>query len=198
MRAPRTSRSLQQRGFVGKAGRGERLACEDDLRDLIRSEAWLMGVLHAARTCDPPHWAVGAGVLRSLVWGHLHHRQQRRPPADVDLAYFDSSDLRPEAERAWESCLKQLLPEITWEVKNQAAVHVWYQRRFGYALPPLQSVQDAVATWPETAAAVAVRLLRDHSLTIMALCGLADLFQLVLRRNPTRVSLKEFRRRYWA
>ncbi len=107
MRAPRTSRSLQQRGFVGKAGRGERLACEDDLRDLIRSEAWLMGVLHAARTCDPPHWAVGAGVLRSLVWGHLHHRQQRRPPADVDLAYFDSSDLRPEAERAWESCLKQ-------------------------------------------------------------------------------------------
>src|SRR6266851_280875 len=103
MRAPRTSRSLQQRAFVGKAGRGERLACEDDLRDLIRSEAWLMGVLHAARTCDPPHWAVGAGVLRNLVWDHLHHREQRTPPADVDLVYFDSSDLRPEAERAWES-----------------------------------------------------------------------------------------------
>jgi hypothetical protein len=29
-------------------------------------------VLRAARTCNPPEWVVGAGVLRNLVWDHLH------------------------------------------------------------------------------------------------------------------------------
>jgi uncharacterized protein len=53
-----------------------------------------------------------------------------------------------------------------------------------------------VASWPETATAVAVRLLPDDHLHVIAPCGLDDLFGLVLRRNPTRVSLDEFRRRY--
>jgi hypothetical protein len=45
--------------------------------------------------------------------------------------------------------LNQLFPDTDWDVKNQAAVHLWYERRFGYAVPPLHSVEDAVATWPE-------------------------------------------------
>jgi hypothetical protein len=47
-----------------------------------------------------------------------------------------------------------------------------------------------------TATAVAIRLLPDDRLDIIAPCGLSDLFRPVLRRNPTRVSMEEFQRRY--
>jgi len=42
---------------------------------------------------------------------------------------------------------------------------------------------------------MAVRLLPDDSLYVIAPFGLSDLFQMVPRRNPTRVSRDEFRHR---
>ena len=52
-----------------------------------------------------------------------------------------------------------------------------------------------MATWPETATAVAVRLLPDDRLQVVAPCGLDDLFGLVCRRNPRRVGVQHYQRR---
>jgi hypothetical protein len=60
---------------------------------------------------------------------------------------------------------------------------------------PLASAADGVATWPETATAVAVRLLADDRIQVVAPCGLDDLFGLVCRRNPSRVGVEHYRRR---
>jgi hypothetical protein len=169
---------------------------EDQLSALVRSRAWLMQVLRAARACDPPDWVIGAGVVRNLVWDHLHGYSQPTPARDVDLAYFDPLDLRPESERAWEDRLRSAMPAVPWEVKNQAAVHLWYAQRFGRGVPPLESVEAAVASWPETATAVGLRLAADDSLEVIAPFGLTDLFHMILRRNAARVSLDEYRRRY--
>lgn len=160
------------------------LSYEQQLTQPVRADARLMDTLHAARACNPPDWAIGAGVLRNLVWDHLHEGTQRTRARDVDLAYFDPWDLRPEAELAWQHRLHASRPAVPWEVKNQAAVHLWFERRFGYTVPRLDSVYAAVATWPETATAVAIRLLSDDQIELIAPFGLADLFQLVLRRNP--------------
>jgi len=48
----------------------------------------------------------------------------------------------------------------------------------------------------EMATAVAMRLLSDDRLEVIAPFGLTDLFQMILRRNAARVSLDEYRRRY--
>jgi hypothetical protein len=84
---------------------------------------------------------------------------------------------------------------VRWDAKNQAAVHTWYPRRFGLAVEPLASAADGVATWPETATAVALRLHHDGALEVTAPWGLYDLLRGVCRRNPTRVSLDEYHRR---
>jgi hypothetical protein len=87
------------------------------------------------------------------------------------------------------------LAGVPWDAKNQAAVHRWYGRVFGAEVPPLASAADGVATWPETATAVAVRLDDGDELRVVAPCGLEDLFALVCRRNPRRVSVDQYRRR---
>jgi uncharacterized protein len=55
-------------------------------------------------------------------------------------------------------------------------------------VPPLTSVHDAVATWPETATSVAVRNTPD-GVDVCAPHGLADLLTGVWRRNPARVTI---------
>ena len=62
-------------------------------------------------------------------------------------------------------------------------------------MQPLESTAAAVATWPETAVCVGVRLERDDSLSVVAPYGVEDLLGLVHRRNPARVSVEEYERR---
>lgn len=97
--------------------------------------------------------------------------------------------------RSRPSPLRSALPDVPWEASNQAAVHVWYEQRFGVPVAPLTSSADAVATWPETATAVAVRLHAGGGLQVAAPCGLDDLFRGVCRRNPRRVTVEEYRLR---
>ena len=111
------------------------------------------------------------------------------------MAYFDLYDLGPERDRAVEADLLARRPDVPWEAKNQAAVHLWYEEKFGFAVPPLLSSEDGIATYPETATSVGVRPLADDGLYIHAPLGLDDLFGLLLRRNPRRVTPEMFRQR---
>jgi hypothetical protein len=175
------------------------IATPPDLRErlvsLVRSTPWLLEVLQAAREVDPPDWLVGGGVLRDLVWDRLHGRSGPPQPRDVDLAFFDATRLDPARDAEVEQALVARLPGVPWDAKNQAAVHIWYGRVYGGEVAPLTSSADGVATWPETTTAVAVRLLPDDRVQVVAPCGLDDLFGLVCRRNPRRVSVAHYRRR---
>ncbi len=168
------------------------------LERLVRASEWFMHVLEAVCACGAPDCWVGAGALRDLVWDQLHGGFVPQRVKDVDVAFFDPHDLRPERDQAVEDELARLLPGVRWDAKNQAAVHLWYQRRFGFAVQPLRSAADGVATWPETATAVALQLRKDGRLAIVAPCGLSDLLDGVCRRNPRRVSAEEYRRRLTA
>ncbi len=166
-----------------------------ELVRILRADRAFMDILAAVRDCDPPDWLVGAGALRSLVWDHLHGYRTPTPLADVDVVFFDPADLRPARDAAVQAQLQARLPGVPWEATNQAAVHCWYPAHFGCAVPPLLSSADGVGTWPETATSVAVRLLPDDRLRVVAPCGLADLLGLVLRRNPRRVTRALFLQR---
>jgi hypothetical protein len=71
----------------------------------------------------------------------------------------------------------------------------WFEATFGYAVAPLSSLENAVASWPEFATSVGVTLRDDDSIEVIAPYGLEDLFAMVVRRNPARVSIDTYRRR---
>ncbi len=168
---------------------------EEALGKILRANEEFMRILHVVADVNPPNWAVGAGVVRDIVWDHHHGYVIPTRHRDVDVAFFDPTDLSPEYDRRVTIELVRRLPDIVWDAKNQAAVHTWYEARFGTAVDPLTSVEDAVGTWPETATAVAVRLRSNDELEVVAPCGLSDLLAMLLRRNPRRASLELFRRR---
>jgi hypothetical protein len=165
------------------------------LTALICSSRLLMRALRAARTVDPPDWLIGAGVIRDRVWNHVHGFVQPAPSKDVDLAFFDPVSLGSDRERSVQREVTERAPDICWEATNQASVHLWYPQVFGVEVEPLTSCADAVATWPETATSIGIRLLGDDSVKVIAPCGLDDLFGLICRRNPRRVTEEQYLRR---
>jgi uncharacterized protein len=163
-----------------------------ELTQLIQSTPWLMSILETVRMCNPPDWLVGAGVIRNLVWDHLHQYQTPTPLADIDVIFFDQEDHRPERDRLVQQQLARRLPHVAWEATNQAAIHLWYEEVFGMSVPAVRSSEEAVGTWPETATSVALRLLSTDEISIVAPCGLSDLFNLVWRRNPCCLTREQF------
>lgn len=177
------------RALASEGGQPQQLAA------VVRRAPVLMEALHAAREIDAPDWLVCAGAIRDVVWDALHGRPLDARPRDVDVGFFDPSDLTPARDEAVERALRARAPELPWEAKNQAAVHLWYPRRFGMEVPALASCADGVATFPEIATCVGLRLLDDDDLLVVAPHGLDDLLGCVCRHNPARVSASFYERR---
>jgi uncharacterized protein len=155
----------------------------------------LMAALRAVHSIELPDWVIGSGAIRNLVWDDLHGYAEPTPLKDIDVAYFDPSDLSRARDKALEERLDELVPGTPWEVTNQAGVHLWYEQKFGHPIRPLRSTEDALSHWPEVASCVGVRLLADDSIEVVAPYGLDDLFSMVLRRNAKQVTRAFFRER---
>ncbi|WP_414752480.1 nucleotidyltransferase family protein [Anabaena sp. CCY 9910] len=168
---------------------------EEQLIHIIRATPWFMAVLSTVRELALPSWCIGAGVIRNLVWDALHGVSKASYLSDVDVAYFDPSDISMERDKKLQLLLSHQLPDIPWEVTNQAGVHIWFESVFGYAVTPLSSLEEAIATWPEYTTAVGVTLEADDNIRVIAPFGLNDLFGMIVRRNPTRVSVETYRKR---
>ncbi len=163
---------------------------------LLESNVWLQTVLEAVRAAAPPQAWIGAGVIRDVVWDAQYGAGFAATNVkDIDVVYFDAADATGGGEGGLQGRLETLLPGPIWEVTNQARVHEWFEGYFGLAVAPLASIEEAVATWPEFATSVAVRLTDAGSMDVIAPLGLDDLLDGIWRRNPSRVTLAEARRR---
>ncbi len=162
---------------------------------LARATPWFMQALAHARALRLRAWCIGAGAVRNLVWDALSGHAAPSALADVDVAHFDADDLSPRRDADLQRQLHALAPATPWEVVNQAGVHLWFEQHFGQAVAPLDSLADAVASWPETATCVGLWLDDDDRLHVIAPHGLDDLFAMVVRRNPRRVSVETYRAR---
>lgn len=164
-----------------------------ELKEILMGDPSFMDVLKTAQGLGLAEWCIGAGVIRNIVWSRLHgfdtltHR-------DIDIVYYDAAgSLRD--EKLLEQRLMAMRPDLPWQVKNQALVHLWYEDKFGFSVAPLLSLEDAISTWPETATCVGAYLDDADQLQIIAPYGLEDLFAMVLRRNPKRVTEEIFEKR---
>ena len=145
--------------------------------DIIARDPVGMEQLRAARALALPDWCIAAGFVRNRVWDHLHGIWPPRPPADIDVLYFDAADLSKDSEAGHERRLDALLSGLPWQVRNQARMHVWKD------LPPHLGTADSMRYWLETVTAVGVRLEADDTLTVVAPLGTDDLLD--LRCRPT-------------
>lgn len=119
------------------------------------------------------------------VWNHFVGRPRGTGIQDYDLIYFDPADISWHAEDAVIHRVTAATQSTAAPVqaRNQARVHLWFERRFGAPYPPLSSADESLLRYASIVHAVGVRLDPDGTLDIAAPFGLDDLFAMVIRPN---------------
>lgn len=170
-------------------------ALEAQLIVLAFKSSGFMTALQAARSLKLSSWCIGAGAVRNLVWDHLHGFKTETPAEDIDVVFFDASNLSQEFERAINDRLTLAEPGFNWEAVNQAGVHRWVQSHATQVGQPFRSLAEGIASWPEVATCVGVTLSGSGEIEVIAPHGLTDLFEMIVRWNPSRVSRAVFTER---
>ena len=109
---------------------------------------------------------------------------------DIDFVYFNNKDMSFDDEDNVVNKVHKLYNDIPIkiDVKNQARVHLWYEKHFGYAIKSYPSLEAAINTWPTTATALGARRESSGKWIIYSPFGLNDLFGKVVRANKAQIT----------
>lgn len=164
-------------------------AAEEDrlhhLKEILLQAPHILQMLRTLRDLAlPDAWLVSGGIYQT-VWNVVTERPLFHGIKDFDLIYFDGTDLSYEAEDAVIKQVNAALPDLAdlLEVRNQARVHLWYEKRFGRPYRPLDCSMDALTTYAARTHAVAAQMDSSDRLHLHAPFGLANLFGLRLVPN---------------
>jgi uncharacterized protein len=139
-----------------------------------------------------PQCHLAAGCLFQPVWNRAAGRAPGWGVRDYDVFYFDDRDLSWEAEDAVIRRVAEATAALGLcvEVRNQARVHLWYERRFGAPCPPLASARHGIDRYLVECTCVGIEVATD---ALHAPHGLADLAAGVLRINARNAQPEAFR-----
>ncbi|MCR8656670.1 nucleotidyltransferase family protein [Paenibacillus endoradicis] len=133
--------------------------------------------LTLVRDLNLPNSWIAAGYVRNYCWDSLHEYHRQSLLEDVDIIYYDQSDLTFDKEIEYEEQLKLKKSTHNWSIKNQARMHITNNTK------PYVDIEDAMRHWPETATAVGIRMNWENDIQVIAPLGLEDLFDLKIRKS---------------
>jgi len=126
---------------------------------------------------------LAAGSLFQVIWNAQSGQTLGSGIKDLDVFYFDDTDLSWEAENAVIERAKVLFHDIEMsvDIKNQARVHLWYKERFGFDMEPLVSSKAGIESFLIACTCVGIDCATGE---LYAPDGLGDLQAGQLRMNP--------------
>lgn len=162
----------------------------DILEKIIMKNEQLKTVLNRAEALGLSEYYIGAGCITQTVWNYLSDNPLEQGIKDIDFVYFDDKNMDEQSENVVVEKINELYNDLGVEidVKNEARVHLWYEKHFGYSIKPYTSLEAAINTWPTTATSVGIRKNSDGSLKVYAPYGLNDMFGKIVRANKKQIT----------
>lgn len=144
-----------------------------------------------------PQGFLVAGCLFQTVWNIQHGQQPDAHIKDYDIFYFDADDLSWEAEDAVISRANRIFSDldVRVEVRNQARVHLWFEKKFGVPYPRLTSVQDGIDRFLIAGTCVGIRPKDKNGFELYAPYGLDEIYTGILRANLINDAPELFQRK---
>ena len=136
---------------------------------------------------------IGAGSINQTIFNYLSHKDINYGIKDFDIVYYDDSDLSYESEDIIIKDLQKLLGKnkIEFDIKNEARVHLWYNKKYNANRLPYTSCEDAIASWGATVTCIGVRL-ENRKLVVYCPYGLNDLFSMTIRPIKKNFTKKDY------
>lgn len=158
------------------------------LEEIIMLNPNIKAILDRAPRLGLENYYLAAGCIAHTVWNYLCGLDITNGIKDYDLVYFDKNNSY-EAEDEVIKMGNELFGDldIDVEIRNEARVHLWYEKHFGESIEPYKSLEEAVSTFPTTATAIGVRRI-NGKLIVYAPKGFDDLFNLTMRANKAQIT----------
>ncbi len=124
---------------------------------------------------------IGAGSVNQTVFNYLSGMEIDYGIKDLDIVYYDS-DTSYDAEDKIIKELESRLGDcgISYDIKNEARVHIWYNEKYDNKREPYTSLEDAVSSWGATVTCIGIRL-EKGKLLVYCPFGLSDIFSMTIR-----------------
>ncbi len=164
---------------------------EQKLLDLLKNNNILMEALEKLKDWPVQEYYIGAWVISQTIRNQLYGKEIMHGISDMDIIYFDSSDVSKESEQKIGEMINKKIGNIwiEFDVVNQARVHIRYPNVFnGRIIPPYQSLEHAIDTWPTTVTCNAIRKLPDNTYKVYSTFWLDDLFSWTIRANKQLIT----------
>lgn len=162
---------------------------EKDFWSVLGQSETFLEILDESEKLKVPHWHFGAGFIAQTIWNIKLGHHANRFINDVDWVYFDPYDLSEESEKQIQLRVSHHFQHIPlrFDVKNQARVHLWYEKKFGTKISPYSSIFSAIENWPTTSTAIGVTKIQSVQ-KVFAPLGLEDVMSLKVRPNKKLVA----------
>lgn len=162
-------------------------AHQKQLHNILHASPLFQILFAQADEIDLPNWYVAGGCVTQSIWNSLLGLDPLHGLKDVDLVYFHSNESKT-AEENVQKKIKSLFKNlpIPIDVINEARVHEWYPKKFGYKIPAYQSTEDGISCWLP-AFSIGVRP-ENSNLKITASFGLTDAFEMIVRPNKRQIT----------
>ncbi len=95
----------------------------DKIIELIKQDQVRLSALDYVSKLNLPQCYIAAGFVRNLVWDSLHNFDLLTPLNDFDVIYYEQHELDSNTYLNYEAKLKECMPEVNWQVRNQASMH---------------------------------------------------------------------------
>lgn len=156
------------------------------LAEILMDDKIIHEALRKAYDLDLPDWWITSGAIYQTVWNTLSGKSSGHGIKDIDLIYFDESDLGYDAEDEVIRKVNRAFAGFGFpvEARNQARVHLWFEARFGVSYPRLKSASESLTFYAARTHAVAIHLTERDHLDIVAPFGLKAIFDMQLVPNP--------------
>jgi len=174
-----------------KSVAGNNMTKTEQLLQILEKNKRVQSILERASELKIPNWYLGAGGIVQTVWNIKHDFNPENGIKDYDLVYYDADNIFYEAEDKFIQRGKEIFKDIPVlvEIRNQARVHLWYEKHFGKPIDQYESVEAAISTWPTTATSIGVKK-ENRQFQVYAPFGLDDLLDMIVRANKTLITEK--------
>lgn len=151
---------------------------------ILEKNKELMDVLSFLEQMALPNYYIAAGAVFQTIWNYQDGRDLNYGIKDIDVIYYDSSNLSVEQDLDYYQKIQSYVEEKGYpyqiDVSNEARMHLWKEAKEGKKVLPYKNSEDAICRWIATVHAIGITL-ENKQLQVYAPYGLSDLLSRTIR-----------------
>ncbi len=130
---------------------------------------------------DFKNYYLAAGCINQTILNDFHGFSLDYGIEDYDIVYYDDDVSYEKEDKIIKELEKRLIKvNVSFDIKNQKRVPIWYKEKFNEEREEYTSVENAISRWNSTITCIGVRL-DQNKLIFCTPYGLEDLINMVIR-----------------